>query len=181
MMRRRQDHRRIGGENDVRNPQHLRHRSGSHLWRGSATITSHSCAAEVNASNCAATVASIIWRRCAAVSGVCGCVPVGRDAANLRTSGPMGVTGMPGLSTHAAKVARHTDVGVMAERFQVRRKPQQVGHRHAIRLSKKMRASELSSHRTGNLGRKPLEQKGLRCNSIWFVYSSLDATVGLVS
>jgi hypothetical protein len=48
----------------------------------------------------------------------------------------------------------------MAERFQVRRKPQQVGPHHAIRLSKKMRASELSSHRTGDLSRKPLEKKG---------------------
>jgi hypothetical protein len=75
----------------------------------------------------------------------------------------MGVTGMPRLSTHSRKSGGTQIPDFMVERRQVRRKPQQVGHRHAIRLSKTIRAStirasELSSDRTGNLGRKPLEK-----------------------
>jgi hypothetical protein len=59
MMRRRQHHRRIGGE-DVRNPNFSATDRAATCGAVAATITSHSCAAEVNVWNCVATVASII-------------------------------------------------------------------------------------------------------------------------
>jgi hypothetical protein len=52
----------------------------------------------------------------------CGSVPIGVDAANLRTSGPIGVTGMPRLSIPLAEIGWHADAGFMTERLQVRRK-----------------------------------------------------------
>jgi hypothetical protein len=84
-----------------RKDQLLRHRSGRHLCCAvAATITSHSCAAEVNVSKLCRDGR---FHHLTPPRGHQRPVAVGRDAANLRTSGPMGVTGMPRLSTHSRK------------------------------------------------------------------------------
>ena len=71
---------------------------------------------------------------------------------------PKGVTVMPRLSTRS-RSRRHTGPDFMAEHLQATQAPQQVRHRHAIRLSRTRRVSELSSDRTRNVGPQTIEKE----------------------
>jgi hypothetical protein len=83
------------------------------------TITSHSCAAEVNLSNLLSRPLPCSDAAAGPVSSGCGCVAAGRDAANLRTDG---CHWDAEALNQLAKVGRHTALTSAERLIQVRRK-----------------------------------------------------------